>query len=206
MALFGVSNQLLQIDTGKARTYFYNKAASPISIYADIGEVQGLGQRYFSVDNVTPANPFGSPTVYMLVKYLATSATTLANLVTAGAPAPVYFTDNTFTTVSGISSEGININIPAGYLMLNTVDVPSLTLAQLLGAQVLVAVAGYVKGAFAPTAGAAGIGNWIEGLAGNFASQSVAAGTAPGFTPLGKQLTAIASGLCDVLVSGPDII
>ena len=47
----GPSNQLIQIDTGKARTYLYNKSLSPISVYSDIGEAQVLGQRYVGASN-----------------------------------------------------------------------------------------------------------------------------------------------------------
>lgn len=205
MAIYGAANQLLQIDTGRARTYFYNKTLSPISVYSDIGEVQVPGQRYFGVENTTASNPYGSPTVYQLVKYLSTSAVTTANLTTFGGPVPVFWTDNTFSTVTAITSESLGINFPAGYMMVNIIDVTSLTGAQLLGALLLVAVAGYVKGAYAPTSGTPGVGNFIEGLAGIGTSQSVVAGTAPGYNLLGTQLTAIGSGLCDVLVSS-DII
>ena len=201
----GPSNQLIQIDTGKARTYLYNKSLSPISVYSDIGEAQVLGQRFVSQSNTSAANPYGSPAYYMLVKYLSTSAITTANLTTAGAPAPVWWTDNTFTTVTGISTEAIGgttlgLGFPAGYLMPNIIDIPSLTGAQLLGAQLLIQVAGYLKGAFAPGAGTVGIGAWIEPVAGTFTSTAIAAGSASTYQPFGRQLTVIASGLCDVLV------
>jgi hypothetical protein len=208
MAYYGASNQLIQIDTGKARTYLYNKSLSPISVYADIGEVQVLGQRFFGVSNDSASNPFGSPAIYVLAKYLSTSALTTANLATAGAPAPVYWTDNTFSTVTAISTEAFAtapLAFPAGYLMVNTVDLPNLTGAQVLGAQLLIQVAGYLKGAYAATAGSNGIGSWIEGAAGTFLTTGVAAGSSPTYQPFGRQLTAIASGLCDVLV-GTDII
>lgn len=206
MAWHGASNQLLQIDTGKARTYLFNKNTSPIQVYANLGEVQVLGQRYFGVDNETAANPYGSPAIYQLVQYLATSATTTADLTTAGAPAPVWWTDDTFTTVSGIYSEGINLNIPAGYLMPNVIDIPGLTAADLLGGQCLIQVAGYLEGAyFSNTGGAAGVGNFIAPVAGTFTSKGYASGTASGYNNFGTQLTALTAGLCDVLVQ-TDII
>lgn len=206
MAYFGPSNQLIQIDTGKVRTYLYNPTNSAAQIYAGLGESQALGQRYFGVDNTTPANPAGAPAIFVLVKYLATSATTTANLTTAGAPAPVYWTDGTFTTVTGIYSEGISVNTPAGYMMPNVVDIPGLTAAMLFGGMFLIQVAGYLKAAYGPTAGAAGIGNWINPLASTaFTTTGVAPGTAPGFQPFGVQLTAAVAGLADVLVK-TDII
>lgn len=210
MAFFNPSNQLLQIDTGKARTYLYN-STSAFAPWAGLGENQVLGQRYFAVENVTAANPSGAPTIYMLVQYLSTSAITTANLTTAAAPAPVYWTDETYTTVTGITTEAIGgttlgLNFPAGYLMINTTDVTSLTAAQLKGALVLIAVAGYVKGAYisSPTAG---IGNSIVPVAGTLSSAQVAAGTAPTYFTFGRQASTIANtNYADVLVGGCDII
>jgi hypothetical protein len=206
MAIFNPSNQLLQIDTGNVQTYCWNPTNSPIQPYANVGEIQVPGQRYVGVTNTTPGNPYGSPAVYMLVQYLPTSATTLANWRTPNAPAPVYWTDNTFTTVTGITTEGIGgtslgLNFPAGYLMLNYAAAPKLTLAQLLGGYVFIQVAGYLKGAYTPTVvTGAGIGASIVGVAGTFSSSTIAAGTAATYQPFGRQLTAIASSLCDVLV------
>jgi len=200
----GPSNQLIQIDTGKARTYLYNKSLSPISVYSDIGEVQVLGQRYIASENSTAANPSGSPAIYQLVKYLSTSALTTANLTTANGPMPVYWTDNTFSTVTAISTEAFAtapLAFPAGYLMVNVVNLTTLTAAQVLGAQLLIQVAGYCKAAYAPAQGTVGIGSWIEGYAGTGQTTGVAAGSSPTYQPFGRQLTAIASGLCDVLVS-----
>lgn len=206
MAIFGVSNQLLQIDTGSTRTYLYNKSLSAIQVYADIGEVQVLGQRYFGVTATSPINPAGAPAIFEMVKYLSTSALTTANLTTFGAPVPVWWTDTTFTTVSAISSEGISLNNPAGYMMLNIISLTTLTAAMVLGAQIMIQVAGYLKGAYmSASAGTAGVGNFIEPFGGTGTTQSVVLGTAPGYNKFGTQLTAIASGLCDVLVDA-DII
>ena len=215
MALFGVSNQLLQIDTGVVRTYLYNPTTG-FAPWKGLGENQVLGQRYFGVTSTTTgatslqANPSGSPAIFMLVQYLSTSAITTANLTTAAAPAPVYWTDNTFTTVTGITTEGIGgttlgLNVPAGYLMVNTVSLPGLTAAQVLGAQLLIQVSGYLKGGYAPTAGTNAIGNWAVPLAGTFTSTGVAAATGSAYQSFGRQLTAVASGLCDILV-GTDIL
>ena len=205
MAYFGGSNQLIQINTGKVRTSFYNKSASPISIYSDIGAVQVPGQRYFSVTNTTASNPYGAPAIYELANYLSTSALTTANLTTFGGPVPVYWTDNTFSTVTAISSEGLGLNFAAGFMVLNIIDLTTLTAAQVLGAQLFVQVAGYLKGAFANGAGTPGIGNWVVPVAGTGTTTGVAAGTPIGYRPFGVQMTAIVAGLCDVLV-GTDII
>jgi hypothetical protein len=207
MAILNPSNQLIQIDTGKVKTYLFNPAASPISVYANIGEIQVPGQRYvgLAVGSDTAANPFGAPAIYMLAKYLATSATTLAQWQAALGPAPVYWTDETFTTVSGIYSEAYNSlgsQMIAGYLMLNYTDAPKVTLAQLLGGYVFIQVAGFLKGAWGPTT-TPGSGYNIVGSAGNFTSTGSASASA--VRQLGVQLnTATVSapaGLCDVLVT-----
>ena len=168
MAIFNISNQLLQIDTGVVGTYLYQPQTGP---WAGLGENQVLGQRYVGVGNVTAANPSGAPRIFMLVEYLSNSAITTANLTTAGAPAPVYWTDETYTTVSGISTEGLGLNFVAGYMLVNTVTGvglggSALTAAILVSSYMLIQVAGYLKGAYAPTSGTQGVGNWIEGVAG----------------------------------------
>lgn len=199
MAIFNIANQLLQIDTGKTRTFLYNKSLSPIQVYADIGEVQTPGQRYVGVANATAANPFGAPAYFMLVNYKSTG-----NPAPAAAPAPIYWTDTTFTTVSGVQAEGwATTQSVAGYLMLNTTDLPTLTAAMLNGAQCIIQVGGYLVGALAPQTGAAAVaGNWITGAqaGSNFTSFGVAAGTAPGYRPLGIATSAVSGGLCNVLV------
>ncbi len=210
MAFLNPSNQLIQIDTGSALTYLYNptQGLGNIAAYQGIGENQVLGQRYFGA-NYTTANANGSPAIYVLVQYLATSATTLAQWQTANAPAPVYWTDTTFTTVTGVESEGLMSTTAspaavAGYWMPNYASLPNVTLAQLLGAYGLIQVAGYLAGAYGPTS-TPGVNYSIIGAAGNFASTGIAAGTAPTYRPLGVQLSVIASGVCNVLVTS-DII
>ncbi len=209
MAFFNPSNQLLQIDTGTASTYLYNSTTA-FAPWKGLGENQVLGQRYFASVNATATNPSGAPAIYMLVQYLSTSAITTANLTTAAAPAPVYWTDETYTTVTGITTESLGLNFVAGYMLVNTttgvgLNGTALTSTLLLGAQILIQVGGYLKGAYNALSGTAGVGNWIEGYAGTLSSQYIAAGTAPGYRVLGVQATAVASGLCDVLVDS-DII
>jgi hypothetical protein len=195
MAIFGASNQLLQIDSGKALTTLFNPALSPISVYANIGETQVLGQRYFSVENATAANPFGSQLVYMLVQYKST-----AQPAPTSAPAPVYWTDNTYTTVTGVQSESlIGLNGLAGYLMVNTTSYAGLTAAQLQGAQVLIAVAGRLVGGVSPASIVAG--DYIIAAAGNWTPARVAQGTAPGYRTFGIAETAVAAGLCNIILN-----
>lgn len=198
MAWFGASNQLIEIDTGKTRTSLYNPKQSPIAVYAGIGQGQVLGQRYVGSAKTT-TNPNGSPSIFMLVQYLPTSATVTGNL--AAAPAPVYWTDTTYTTVSGISTEsGFGLNGIAGYMMANTTDVPGLTATLVIGAQLFIQVAGNLVNAVAPTNNQAS-GNWIVPVAGTFQSAGVVGGTAPGYRTLGVQTSATANSQCNVLVT-----
>lgn len=196
MALFSASNQLLQIDTGSALTYLYNASLSPISIYAGIGENQVLGQRYIaSVPSLV--NPSGAPAIYMLVQYNST-----AQPAPVAAPAPVYWKDATYTLVTGVESESaLGLNGVAGYLMPNTASITTLTAAILQTALVLIQVAGPLTGAYAATAGAAGVGNSITGSAGNWTSTGTASGTAAPSRTLGIQASVVSAGICNVLVT-----
>ena len=212
MAIFGVSNQLLQIDTGLTRTYLYNPTTA-FAPWKGLGENQVLGQRYFGVENATAVNPSGAPAIFMLVQYLSTSAITTANLTTAAAPAPVYWTDETYTTVTGITTEALGgttlgLAFPAGFMMVNTTSLTSLTAAQLVGSYILIQVAGYLSQAYMSSSANAGIGSWIVPSAGTFSSAFIAAGSASTYQPFGRQasvLSAITAGQVDVLV-GCDII
>ena len=206
MAIFNPSNQLLQIDTGKVQTYLYNpsQGLANIAAYAGIGENQILGQRYVGVNDIS-GNPSGAPAIYILCQYLATSATTLSQWQTANAPAPVYWTDTTLTTVSGIKTEGFtgsgsNFNDTAGYWMPNYASLPNLTLPQLLGGWGLVQVAGFLPNAYGPTASATLYG-FIIGASGAFQSAGLVVSSAPLFRTFGVQTTAVASGVCNVLVN-----
>ena len=221
MAFFNPSNQLLQIDTGVASTYLYN-SSSAFAPWKGLGENQVLGQRYYAAVNTTSgansaaANPSGAPAIYMLVQYLSTSATTTGNL--QAAPAPVYWTDETYTTVTGITTEALGgttlgLAFPAGFMLLNTATGygnagTALTAAALVGAQILIQVAGYLPQAYMSSSNNAGIGAWIVPSAGTFSSAFIAAGSAATYQPFGRQasvLSALKSGLVDVLV-GCDII
>ena len=208
MAFFNPSNQLLQIDTGKVGTYLYQPGTGP---WAGLGENQVLGQRYFGVDNVTATNPSGAPRIFMLVQYLSTSAITTANLTTAAAPAPVYWTDETYTTVTGITTEALGattlgLAFPAGFMLVNTTTGignagTALTAAALLGSYMLIQVAGYLKGAYMSSSSNAGIGAWIVPVAGTLSSAFIAAGSSATYQPFGRQASVLTSGLCDVLVN-----
>lgn len=205
MAFFNVSNQLLQIDTGVVRTYLYNPTLG-FAPWAGLGENQVLGQRYIGIaaGSVTASNPSGSPAIFMLVKYESTGKP-----APVAAPAPVYWVDNTFTTVTGVESEALlGLSGAAGYLMPNTTDISGLTDAMLEGALCLIQIGGYLSGAFGPVGGTPGVGNLIVPATGNFQSSVVAVSASTGGVSartFGVQMTALSGVLCDVLVNS-DII
>lgn len=146
---------------------------------------------------------YGAQPVFKYVYYNSTT-----NPTPVAAPAPVYYTDESFTTVSGNAAESYSNGTGAtgvaiaGYLMPNTTALTGLTAAQLNQSYVLIQIAGLLVGAYAPTtATGPGVGSLIVGSAsGNWASTVITTTTA--LRVLGVQWTAIASSACDVLVSG----
>lgn len=144
----------------------------------------------------------GAQPVWKYVKYSSTT-----NPAPVAAPAPVYFTDESFTTISGNAAEafvttgGLYI---AGYWMPNTTSI-ALLANNTTGSNIQVnnsygwmQIGGLLVGAWGPTASGA-VGASITGLTtGNWAST----GAANAQRQLGFQLTAVASSVCDVLVSG----
>jgi hypothetical protein len=191
MAIFGASNQNAQISTGNVRT-----ALDPFTLAPNYplpnGQQNPLGQRYYDA-SPSLANVYGVPDKYAYLRYLST-----ANPAVLAAPAPVYYTDTTFTTVSGVLSESLGINFIAGYMMPNSTDLPALTAATLNGNFVWVCVWGVVVNAIVP--GATAVGDAIIGAAGNFTNARVAANTAPTNKVLAWALAAVAGGTANVYV------
>jgi hypothetical protein len=162
------------------------------------GALNGLGDLYFIPPNsaLPPGNGGGAG---LLIKYCRYNST--ANPAVVGGPAPVYYTDQTFQTVSGVSTEGFaGINSVAGLLLPNSVSISGLTATLLNGNFVWVAVNGWVPGAIAPASTVAG--DAIIAAAGNFTPARVAANTAPTNKLIGWATSAVAAGLCNILLAG----
>jgi hypothetical protein len=144
------------------------------------GASEGPLMAYPTPGGALNSNGWGAP---LIVRYVRYNSTTNAALL--GYPAPVYWTDETYTTVTGTFSEGNpaatgNINSLAGWLL------PNLTSLARTGA----ASATYLNGNFcfiatkgflpaAAVVASVAVGDAVIGAAGNFTAARVASGTAP---------------------------
>lgn len=156
-----------------------------------------------------PANAGLVPTskgygAQLVVKYVYYNSTT--NPAPVAASAPVYFTDESFTTVSGNAAEAFFTTggaCCAGYLAPNTTAISGLTPTQLNQSYCFIVIGGLLAGAYAPTtATGPGAGSYIVGATtGNWTS-IVNTTQAASTRTLAVQWTAIASAACDVLVGG----
>lgn len=207
MAQFGASIQTAQVTTGNFQTTVDAFAGSLRGYPSYAGQKTNPGAAYY--DNTgTNSNPWGVPGKYRYVRYSSTSNPALTGLT---APAPVYWTDNTYTMVSAVSSEGIaGINLVAGILMPNTTALTNLvniatnaiTQVQLNGNWCWICVGGFISGVLAPASTAAG--DAIIGSTTTFAAARVAAGTAPTNRVIGYATSAIgtpATGQMNLLVT-----
>lgn len=144
---------------------------------------------------------WGAP---LIVRYVRYNSTANPNLIAT--PGPVYWTDETYTTVSGVFTEGNpaatgNINSLAGFLLPNYTAL-GLTAAAaataLNGNWCFIATKGFLSGVNVPAATA--VGDAIIGAAGNFTLGRVASGTAPTTKYVAIAQTAVAAGVADILI------
>jgi hypothetical protein len=143
---------------------------------------------------------------YTLVKYVLYKST--ANPAVVAGPAPVYYTDETFTTVSGVSTESVGgVNFGGGWMAPNSGTSTTYGLGTTLftntilnnggnGSYVFIILQGFVPAGVSATSVVAG--DVLIGAATNFTTARVAAGTAPTNKVLGYALTAVSSGFSDV--------
>jgi hypothetical protein len=144
---------------------------------------------------------FGAQPVFKYV-FFNTAAAPIAQI----APAPVYWTDLSFTTVSANPAEGNGGTVPASFLagfwMPNTTALGASQTATQWGAQFQqsygwIQIGGYLASAWLSNAG--GVGQYIYGTtATNWAT---AAGTTPAASTrtVGIQITAVAASVGSVL-------
>lgn len=216
MAQFGASIQTAQVTTGNFRTTVDQFVSGYTGYPGNPGARAIPGSSYYdstgsftAVTTATPyGNEFGPPGKYRYVRYYSTSNPALTGLT---APAPVYWVDTTYTTVTPLYSESVTggINALAGVLMVNTTSISGLVNAnpttgqtQLQGNFVWICVGGLVTGALGVTSTAAD--DAIIGATASFTVARVAAGTPPTNHILGWAQSALgtpAAGQINLLVA-----
>lgn len=171
------------------------------SLLENNGAAQPLGSIYAAPLNpaTISTNGVGLQPIYKYVRYNPTVSQTIL----AG-PQLVYWKDETFTTVTGLSSESVGINFVAGWLLYNTTTIPQGSTsnanyaAVINGNYVWIQVGGFLPGAFVT---AASVGDSIYGAASTFgATGHTAQSTAPPNHVAGWAYTAASSNLADLYV------
>lgn len=140
----------------------------------------GVGQGASGAKALYGANGWGAPLIVRYVRYNST-----ANPALLAYPAPVYWTDETYTTVSGVFTEGNpaatgNLNSLAGWLLPNSTALAltgAASATALNGNWCFIATKGFLPNAAVVAATA--VGDALVGAAGNFVVGRVASGTAP---------------------------
>ena len=162
-----------------------NGALNPIGaafLIAPGSPLLPVAQYYPSASGSLNSNGWGAPLIVRYVRYVSTTAAAWLAY-----PAPVYWTDETYTTVTGTFLEGLpastgNLNSLAGWALPNTTIYPgSKTGAQLNtiinGNVIFIATQGFVPGAAVVASTA--VGDAIIGTSGNFTVTRTASGSAP---------------------------
>lgn len=163
----------------------------------------GIGCKLPIVPALSTVNGQGAPLCLRYVRYNST-----ANPSILAAPGPVYWTDETLTTVSGVSTESVGgVNMIAGALLINTTNYPgSFTGANLAkalnGNWCWIAVAGFVPGVNCPASVVAG--DTLIGAATNFTLARIAQGTQLTNTLFARALSSVSANVADMLLGGFD--
>ncbi len=153
-----------------------------------------IGTRFAQVLSLNA--PGKEQTILRYVQYVS-----IATPAPVAFPAPVYWTDLTFSKVSGVTTEGMGLSFLAGWLLPNTTTIAGLTAAQLNNQFCWIAVGGYVAGAFMGTATPAKGDTIVGAAAGNWAVGSIAAGTAITSKPCAFAVTAEAGTIADIIIT-----
>ena len=176
------------------------------------GAKNPLGSLYFVPSASMGGNTIlGSAAGYaagLWVKYVLYKST--YNPAMVAGPAPVVYTDTTFTTVSGQFSESFvasNSTYTAGWLLPNTGSVAGVGVGTAitatilnnggLGSYVWIGVMGFIPSAYL-AAGAAG--NFLY-MTGNFSTTGIAEGTSQPWRGCGYSWGTVSSNIGDVLAT-----
>jgi len=198
------ANPQTQLDSS-AKNQLGTVYSVPPGVYSN---VSGVSTPVFSTTAGSSTAGFGAPSVFKYVYFYDASALTGTM---QNAPAPVYWIDESFTTITGNAADAYYTAggaCVAGYLMPNTTALGTSNTgaqwyAQLSQSYVWIQTAGFLSQAYAPTTQtSAGQGNYIYGATTGSWASIVNTSVANSSRVLGIQWTAIASSLCDVLVGG----
>lgn len=196
---FGATNPLTAGTTVYTAVDTYNTALE------NNGANQPLGSIYqapLSLGVVgTATKGIGQNNYFKYVRY---NPTVSQNFLTG--PQLVYWKDNTFTTVTGLASEALSINLIAGWLLFNTTTTPlasGQTAAQqaalVNGNFVWIQVGGYLPGAYVTTGTATG--GIIIGASSTFGANAyIAPGSNITNEVAGIVIAAASSNLADLYV------
>jgi len=155
MAQFGATIQTAQVTSGNFQTTVDPYVSGYAGYPNNPGERAIPGAAYYDSTG-TNSNPWGVPGKYRYVRYYDTAnsgaGTALTNLT---APAPCYWADNTFTTVTPIYNQGTwGPNSVAGLIMPNTTAITGLVVSgattgqtNLNGNYIWICVGGFVANA-----------------------------------------------------------
>lgn len=208
MAQFGASIQTAQVTSGNFQTTVDPYVSGYAGYPNNPGERAIPGAAYYDSTG-TYSNPWGVPGKYRYVRYYDSAnsgaGTALTNLT---APAPCYWTDNTFTTVTPIYSQSWGINGLAGLIMPNTTAITGLVVSaattgqtNLNGNYIWICVGGFVSS----VVGISGIGagDAIIGSTGAFTPGKISAGTQFTYRVLGFATNAVSTSpyLVNMLVT-----
>ena len=209
MAQFGASIQTAQVTSGNFQTTVDPYVSGYAGYPNNPGERAIPGAAYYDSTG-TFSNPWGAPGKYRYVRYYDSANTAITNLT---APAPCYWTDETYTTVTPIYNQGTatGLNGVAGLIMPNLTALPSLVLATtgtgigqtpLNGNWIWICVGGLVKSVIGVTGAVAG--DKLIGSTTAFTPGLVVAATTTGYRVIGYCQAAAATPspyLVDVLVT-----
>lgn len=195
MANFGPAVQTGQISTGDPRTTIdaYN------SSLPNNGAQNELAEAYYYKAGVSASNPAG---YWQKLRYVRFNAANNGAVLTV--PAPVYWTDEARTTVSGNTSDGFTGTLAdvAGILLIcnnSTIGKSGFNNTQLNGNFVWICVGGLVPSATCPNSQA--VGDYLIGASGNFTTGRIASGGNLTNAVIGIAMSANNANTADVLVT-----
>lgn len=162
------------------------------------GALQPLGSLYQAPLNPAvigaAANGSGLNAYYKYVRYNPTVTQTLKT-----GPTLVYWKDKSFTIVTGLASEALSLDLPAGWMLYNTTTTSGAVAADINGNYCWILVGGYLPGAWVTTGTAVG-GAVIPSGSTFGATGYIAPSTAITDPVVGRVVTVAASNLSDLYV------